>query len=1070
MFSYLKPSVCIILFTVFIFTAGKTQVIDKNLLDSIYALKQLPKNQIVNDSPLFTTSTLPTLHKGNALPTLPSLANRIISSICYDTSARFFLQTDSVSYYMNDNYLTSDGHVLISGQWVNWRAFNRAKGFVLKSDLDGNVQWFKLYDTLNGIKYNLFNYSRVIELSDRSLFLAGHTNNQVSGNQDLLLTRTDAVGNIIWSKVYKSRLWQFGGSGSLDYFYVQQMKQDSSTGDIFITGPFWTAGKGVIRINATNGNIVWAKAYSQGGNFDAPFGLDIKPNELRLIGRSDVNGISYTRINKLTGDTIQIKYFRSKDTVNNKLGFLGKDPLRVLNNGHYILSGSSYGNFQYQWNGLTPFYQASVAEFDSNFNFIRAFNFSNFIEGNSYNTRVTVAPDGSGIFTMLHYISSYTANVYYIQFRDAQILKQRVINYKLGLPKENDAMQISGGGTLLVRVAGDSSVNIGKIEFLKMHLSDTSSSCIGRTDLSTSLVPYVIEPGYGYCDSVRSNVFQENPNKALLVTDSIATRAPACFQISLCDSLKLVTSSNTTCIMQPINIVCRKSKTCGNNPYWQYDTSAVNNFTQVNDTTFSISFKRKWSGFVYGTMQGCALLKDSVYIDVLESPAFVNLGPDTSICPANSITLNAHTGFASYNWQDGSTDSIFMVTAPGKYYVQVTNGCSGVMSDTVNITADQPVIVNAGIDRIKCNNDTIHLNAPPGFVSYQWSPAYNITSLSSQQTVVNPLIDTSYILRVEKKPGCFGFDTLKINVFQSPPIQLPNDTSLCRGDSLWLDVGAGFSNYSWSNGSSSQRINIKQAGQYRVVATTLQNCHSTDTFNLVNLYNLPAVSLNHTAELCKGTQRILDAGNYRSFLWNDGSTGRTFTATGTGLYYVVVTDNHGCKGTDTVNITNIIPLPSAFLGPDTAICSYDKIVLQTNQSFARYLWSSGENGSTITITKPGMYSLRVTNNNSCEGSDTIIVKEKQCMKGLYVPSAFTPNNDGKNEEFKAMLFGKIVQFRLEVFNRFGEIVFSTNDPAKGWNGQVKGIPQNMFAFVWKCTYQLEGEPLQTAKGTLVLIR
>ena len=92
------------------------------------------------------------------------------------------------------------------------------------------------------------------------------------------------------------------------------------------------------------------------------------------------------------------------------------------------------------------------------------------------------------------------------------------------------------------------------------------------------------------------------------------------------------------------------------------------------------------------------------------------------------------------------------------------------------------------------------------------------------------------------------------------------------------------------------------------------------------------------------------------------------------------------------------------------------------------------------------------------------------MAGLFVPSAFTPNHDGKNDVFRAMLFGDVLKFDFKIYNRWGEVVFHTNDRYKGWNGVYNGIEQDSNVFTWMCQYQLNGDTLKLAKGTVMLIR
>lgn len=142
------------------------------------------------------------------------------------------------------------------------------------------------------------------------------------------------------------------------------------------------------------------------------------------------------------------------------------------------------------------------------------------------------------------------------------------------------------------------------------------------------------------------------------------------------------------------------------------------------------------------------------------------------VCPGNSIILNAGIGFQTYHWQDGTSASVYTVSSPGIRTVDVTDSCGNSFSDAVLVSLGNLVSIDIGPDREKCNNDTINLHAPAGFINYNWSPDYNINSLNAQSVVVNPSVDTSYFIKAEKTPGCFGFDTFHIEVHHSPTINL----------------------------------------------------------------------------------------------------------------------------------------------------------------------------------------------------------------------------------------------------------------------------------------------------------
>jgi gliding motility-associated-like protein len=533
----------------------------------------------------------------------------------------------------------------------------------------------------------------------------------------------------------------------------------------------------------------------------------------------------------------------------------------------------------------------------------------------------------------------------------------------------------------------------------------------------------------------------------------------------------MIATDSVICPGQSISITVRKNKECGALAPIQFNTSVVSSVVQLNDSTYTLTFSQQWSGHVYASLQGCTLFRDSIPVRVLQAPPQLNIGPDSTICTGNTILLNAHSGYASYLWQDGSTDSTFLVTQPGIYHVTTTDACGSTFVDTVQVHPHPPVQLSIGPDRSKCNTDTIHLSATAGFMNYSWSPAYNINSTSLQQVVVNPSVDTIYSVIAEKTPGCFAFDTVRIRVYNSPLITLGTDTSLCRGDTLFLDAGPGFINWSWNTGISGQHLQITDAGNYFVTATTTDGCKSTDSIRVLNVFSLPQVQLNADTTLCLGQTRVLDAGSgFTDYLWNTGATTQTISVSGTGIYAVTVTDHHLCSGTDTTTITKILPSPKDFLPGDTAICSYGQIHLSPLQTYPSYHWSNGSQQQSITIAQSGVYWLQVIDANNCEGWDSITVSPKECLRGFYIPTGFTPNNDGRNDNFKPFIFGNIKQYRFSIYNRWGQVVFETRDLFIGWDGRFKGVPQDSNVFSWTCMYELEGEVTKLEKGIVVLIR
>ena len=492
----------------------------------------------------------------------------------------------------------------------------------------------------------------------------------------------------------------------------------------------------------------------------------------------------------------------------------------------------------------------------------------------------------------------------------------------------------------------------------------------------------------------------------------------------------------------------------------------------VSDTSVSVRFRAAGRIVLYAKMlTTCGEIKDSIIIYSFSSPGSVDLGPDVSICAGNSLQLKVKAGYTTYLWQNGSTDSVFSVSSAGRYFITVIDACGGIFSDTINVTQEPPIVFDVGADRIKCNIDTVQFAAPAGFLNYTWLPDYKINSVNSSNPVVSPLVDTNYTVRAEKRPGCFVFDTVMVYVINSPKIDLGSDTSFCKGDSIVLQTGSAFNSYVWSTGEIAPSISINQVGKYFVAATFNNGCTSRDTINVVTLFSLPMISLGSDSTLCNsGTRNLSTTGAYANYKWQDGSSTPTYSVSNIGTYWLNVIDNNGCKAGDTITISKLLPPLANFLPADTSLCSYITLELKSKLPFQNYLWSDNSISSKMVVSKPGLYWLQGTDNNNCIGRDSITINPGKCLEGFYVPTAFTPNNDGKNDLFKPLILGDIKKYALVIMNRWGETVFQTTNDKAGWDGLFKGLKQETNTFLWYCRYQFNGMPEKSEKGTVLLIR
>ena len=163
-----------------------------------------------------------------------------------------------------------------------------------------------------------------------------------------------------------------------------------------------------------------------------------------------------------------------------------------------------------------------------------------------------------------------------------------------------------------------------------------------------------------------------------------------------------------------------------------------------------------------------------------------------------------------------------------------------------------------------------------------------------------------------------------------------------------------------------------------------------------------------------------------------------------------------------------LPKPTLKINVDVPdICGMTSIIINTDSFYRDYLWSDNSRNQNIRVTQPGTYWVQVTDSNNCSGKDSIQIYP--CEK-LVVPNAFTPNGDGINDLFKPSVYGTVVNYTLTIYNRWGQMIFISRDPGRGWDGTLSGVPQPEGTYVWDCEYKLLANKPDHKSGTVILLR
>lgn len=200
---------------------------------------------------------------------------------------------------------------------------------------------------------------------------------------------------------------------------------------------------------------------------------------------------------------------------------------------------------------------------------------------------------------------------------------------------------------------------------------------------------------------------------------------------------------------------------------------------------------------------------------------------------------------------------------------------------------------------------------------------------------------------------------------------------------------------------------------------------------LIHIFSSPdTVNLGPDFALCENTSTTIHAGpRFSSYVWQDGSVDSVFVARSPGDYYAMATNYCNENFSDTVKVT-LASTPVNFLIRDTVLCEGELTTIRSLSNFSSYLWSTGETTKQIGIRSVGGYWLQVVNEEGCVAKEFVDVRSKDgCKIAVYFPNGFTPNNDGSNDLFRAIAFGNLKKFLLRIYNRYGGLVFETNDAA-----------------------------------------
>lgn len=445
-------------------------------------------------------------------------------------------------------------------------------------------------------------------------------------------------------------------------------------------------------------------------------------------------------------------------------------------------------------------------------------------------------------------------------------------------------------------------------------------------------------------------------------------------------------------------------------------------------------------GVTVTNSNGCTA-SDNVQVALNNMP--VDVLNDITACTSSVISLDAGNTGSTYSWNSGQISRTITPTSSGTYAVTVTTaaGCTSTFDAAVTIV---PLVsVDLGADTTICAGSTITLTTGSTGLDHVWSTGATTSTIS---------VNTAGTFSVTvSNSACTATDAIVVGI-RSAPADVLQDATRCAGETVVLDAGNPGSSYSWNTGASTSTLSVSEGGTYSVLITDPSGCSGTYDAT-VGFVAPPLVQLGADTVLCEGETLLLDAGNAGAqYMWSTGANTRIVPVTVGGTYSVQV-NNGICSRMDAV-VVGFNPSPARMAARQFHTClgeDQEYVRLDAGNPGSRYEWSTGERSQVILAGAYGWYVVEVTNQFDCAARDSAQIIE-YCPSAIFIPNTFTPNADGTNDIFIPV--GKnIAAMHLYIFDRWGNQLFESDNPAIGWDGSYGGEVVKNDIYVWRLTYK-----------------
>lgn len=462
------------------------------------------------------------------------------------------------------------------------------------------------------------------------------------------------------------------------------------------------------------------------------------------------------------------------------------------------------------------------------------------------------------------------------------------------------------------------------------------------------------------------------------------------------------------------------------------------------------------------------------------NPLDVVVNPYNTPCygtPGGMVMLNVTGGTSPYvfAWDNGDTTQDITGLYAGIYWVTVTDdhGCTSVGS--TGIQQPDSVMVTITTSSLLCHGD--QNGSVQTFVSGGVSPYFYLWNNAATTPSLQNLSGGTYSVTITDTNGCSSV----YNSYVSEPAQITanpvSQPASCYGlmdGEISAGAAGGSPGYEilWSNGDNGNTSTSLPAGVYSFTVTDQNNCSESFTAGVSQPDSLYASS-DFSSAICWGdstgyiTLTPYGGTSPYTWTWNTGSTQPTLTSLAPGTYHCILTDAHDCSTTQSVVLGSSAPIVVT-LTPDYNAASLLAATSGGTPPYS-YAWEDGSADSIITGIQSGFYSVTITDANGCTSETALTI-----FYSLEIPTAITPNDDGKNDTWEIKGIGAYDEVSIEIFNRWGDCIFKYfgtglgyTDKSKQWDGLHNGsnMPAGVYLYIVKI-----GGFNETFQGTVTMIR